>query len=231
MICRNCGNEVNDLNRLCPRCGASVVPENTEYYTQNYAQSYSQNGQPIKATGLLVWSIAELVCLSPIFGLIALILWFVKLKPAVESGNINEALNAKRNIKILLWVGIALGIIPLILIMLIARIWYVEAQSDPTLGINYEDVEKGFVKLDEIEGFEEYMYVTEPTSCRDRRGNLIENQNYYVTIINEEEPTYSKVVVAIASEDDNLNRIYRDEDDIDSADYDGTEAGIAYIEP
>lgn len=262
MICRNCGREVNDLNRLCPGCGASVVPENTEYYSQNYNQSYSQgysqNSQPIKITGLLVWSIIELVCLSPIFGLVALILWITKLKPAVESGNTNEALKAKRTIKILLWIGIALGIIPLILIFLIAipnfsgintrmqvradistaaqigkstRIWYVEALSDPSIDVNYEEVEKGFVKLDEIEGLEEYMFATEPTSYRNRRGNLVENQSYYVTIINEDEPTESKIVVAIASESDNLNRIYRNEDDIDTANYDGTEAGIAYIEP
>ena len=256
MICKNCGMQVNEFDSNCPNCGTSVDSEN---FSQDYG-SNTYNHPPIKTTGLLVWSIIELICLSPIFGLTALILYFVKLKPAVDSGNINEAIKSKRTIKILLWVGVALGIIPLLLIMMLiaipnfsgiqdrmevradkataaqigkaVRIWYTEAMFEPEVDYNTEEVEDGFVKLDDIENIEYYVdnYLT-PTSYSDRKGRRVESQDYYVTIINEEERSEAKVVVAIASETDNLNRILGNIDVNDVADYDGSKAGIAYIEP
>lgn len=257
MICKNCGMEVNDFSTNCPNCGAYVAGDSNMYGNNTYQNS---NQAPIKTTGLLVWSIIELVCLSPIFGLIALILYFVKLRPAVDSGNINEIMKEKRTIKILLWVGIGLGVIPILLIMMlvaipntagivqrqrvrtdiimaeqvcsVVRAWYVDAKLDPMFSYNTEEVENGFVKLDEIDGIDTYIFTEYiPTSYIDNTGTSSISQHYYATIINEDESGEEKVVVAIASEDDNLNRIYNDEDDISVANYDGIGVGIAYIEP
>lgn len=251
MICKNCGMEVNDFSTNCPNCGAYVAHNSDMYGNSTYQQS-SQTS--IKTTGLLVWSIIELICLSPIFGLIALILYFTKLKPAVDSGNINEAMQSKRTIKILLWVGIALSIIPiLMMIILVAipnfsgihgrmeiradkataaqvgkavRIWYTDDIVDAGIDYNCEEINDGFVKLDEMESLDQYLDVTlAPSSYRDRYGKITE-ADYYVAMTDDD-----KIVVAIASEEDNLNSIFRRIDSTDEADYYGMEAGIAYIEP
>ena len=59
----------------------------------------------------MVWSIIEFICCSRIFGIIALVLLYVQLKPAVEHGNFAEADKSKSLIKILLIVGIVLGLV------------------------------------------------------------------------------------------------------------------------
>ena len=58
MICRNCGSPMNDFDTACSNCGASVAGGNAQYGA-GYQQQYS-NGQPIKTTGLLIWSIIEM---------------------------------------------------------------------------------------------------------------------------------------------------------------------------
>ena len=133
MFCKNCGSEVNESLLFCPTCGAPVsntsngAVNSTSYSAVNQPNQNStvQSGEPIKTTGLLVWSIIEIFCVNFITGIIAIILYFVNLKPAVERGDREAALKAKKTMKIVLWIGIALLIGTLVLItilMLIAAV-------------------------------------------------------------------------------------------------------------
>lgn len=149
MICKNCGVEQQDFNQICTNCGAYLHMENANNFSKT----------EIKTTWELVFSIIELVCLNPLFGLISLILYFAKLRPEINNGNIEEAQNTKKTILTLLIVGAVIGVLlPLVLIMLVAipnfsgienrmevradkttaahigkavRIWYTEYSSDP----------------------------------------------------------------------------------------------------
>jgi len=123
MFCKNCGSEVNESLLFCTNCGAPVnnssndAVNSTSYSAVNepIQNNTVQNGEPIKTTGLLVWSIIEIFCVNFITGIIAIILYFVNLKPAVESGNREAALKSKKTIKIVLWIGIALFIVGIVL--------------------------------------------------------------------------------------------------------------------
>ena len=127
MFCKNCGSEVNESLLFCTNCGAPVnnssndAVNSTSYSAVNESTNYTvQNGEPIKTTGLLVWSIIEIVCfcfsiLTGIAGLVSIILYFVNLKPAVERGDREAALKSKKTIKIILWIGIVLLVIGMIL--------------------------------------------------------------------------------------------------------------------
>jgi len=115
MICRNCGGEIGDFDTTCQSCGTPV--SNTQQSSVGYEY---QNNQPIKTTGLLVWSIIEIFCVNTITGIIGAVLWATRLKPAADRGDIDAALKAKRNIKITLWIGIILSalIVPIICLLI-----------------------------------------------------------------------------------------------------------------
>ena len=250
MICRNCGTEVNEGYEACPFCGGSLV------------QNVINNGQnnEIKTTGLLVFSIIELVCLSPIFGLIALILYFAQLKPAISRGDIVGAKKSKKSIFTLLIVGIILNVVmSFVVIVLIlipnfsgiqsrsqistdrataaqvgkaVRIWYTEAQFGGMY--EYKSVEDGFVRIDKIDGLEDYVA---PDVSPLSYGMKNEEGAFYATIIGEDNG-FSKVVVAIGPEnlynsgtDSNVGEtFYQDIEDGASVTYTGVESGIAYVE-
>ena len=112
MYCKNCGMELKDYEKFCPNCG-NKIGESTEDFNNANPNNVSQNNTDLQRygfNGLLVWSIIELICCSQIFGTIALVLLCVQLKPAVEHGNFAEADKSKSLIKILLIVGIVLGV-------------------------------------------------------------------------------------------------------------------------
>lgn len=123
MFCKNCGSEVNESLLFCTNCGAPInnssndAVSSTSYSAVNEPNYNTtvQSGEPIKTTGLLVWSIIEILCVNFITGIIAIILYFVNLKPAVERGDREAALKSKKTIKIVLWIGIALAIVTIIL--------------------------------------------------------------------------------------------------------------------
>lgn len=120
MICKNCGGQMGDFDTFCPNCGASnaINTANTQYSQNSYAQTSTE---PIKTTGLLVWSIIEIVCcICPITGIIAIILWATLLKPAANRGDAVEAKKAKKPIKIVLWIGLILWAVVMIINILIA---------------------------------------------------------------------------------------------------------------
>jgi len=158
MFCKNCGSEVNESLLFCTNCGAPVnnssndTVNSTGYSVVNepIQNSTVQNGEPIRTTGLLVWSIIELVCcVSPLTGIIAIILYFVNLRPAVERGDREAALKSKKTIKIVLWIGIALAILGTILISvpLIIAVMLPIVNSASDVGINSKS------KLDAIDSY------------------------------------------------------------------------------
>lgn len=267
MICRNCGATMGDFDTFCPNCGASITTNNYEGNNTDYTASQTVE-QPIKTTALLVFSILELCCINPITGLIAVILWATKLKAAVDRGDITEALKTKRIIKIILWVGLALSLVfPLLLMMIImvpnfsgvqsrmevrtdvataaqigkaARVWYVEGITYPELDYNLDEVEKSFVRVDEINDFENFFdyNISIPSSYKIGRNK--EEAAYYVTIINEDDSDGGRFVVAIGPEDlysaprkdqTLVETFYENLDYIAEVNYDGSGSGIAYIEP
>ena len=105
MFCENCGAQVIDGVNNCPNCGASVISSNFSAYNSN------PSNPEVKTTGLLVWSIIEICCINTITGIIAIILYFVQLKPAIERGDMVGVAKAKRNMKIALWVGLGLFLV------------------------------------------------------------------------------------------------------------------------
>jgi len=135
MVCRNCGSEMSDFDTMCNNCGEPVA-------VPNYS-TVKQNSAPIKITSLLVWSIIEIFCINPITGIIGIILWAIKLKPAADRGDINEVLKTKKIIKIILWVGFGLGflVIALLLIpMLIAAVMLPMVNSASNVGNSTQDM-------------------------------------------------------------------------------------------
>ena len=267
MFCKNCGATMGDFDTICPNCGASSAG-NAQYSQANYGGSSSE---PIKTTGLLVWSIIEILCVNVITGIIGLVFWITKLKPAADRGDVVEAYKAKKSIKTVLWIGIAISVLLVVLylvfVMLIAvpnfsgiqenmqvradkstaaqigkatRIWYVEAMSEPNSNANVDEVKDGLVRLDEIEGIDDYIIYMTPISYRP--DNTMEDSAYYVTIINEDDIENEKIVVVIGPEnlygvsrkDKTYNKIFnKDLDGLNAndANYDGNGSGIAYIEP
>lgn len=114
MFCKSCGNPLNGMEKFCANCGSEVVNETITYQTNSYYQEQDPNKKPIKKTGLLVWSILEILsCISFLPGVIALVIWLVGLNPAISSGDEVKAKNAKLGIKCVLWIGVLiwLGII------------------------------------------------------------------------------------------------------------------------
>ena len=99
MFCEHCGEQIASGN-TCPNCGNTVI-------SNQYANSNSSN---LKSTRLLIFTIIELLCINPIFGLIALILYFTSLQPAIKSGNLELAQQKKKTIKTLLIIGLVIGI-------------------------------------------------------------------------------------------------------------------------
>ena len=59
----------------------------------------------------MILSVLELFCCSLLFGLLAVIFLFLKLKPAIVDRNFTEADKWKKTIKTILIVGFVLGIL------------------------------------------------------------------------------------------------------------------------
>jgi len=117
MFCSNCGNELKETEKICPICQTnndvvveSVVNDKYEEYkeTEKINEKYGFNK-------FLIFSILEFFCCAQIFGLAAIIFLFFKLKPAIADRNFEEADKWKRVIKIILIVGLTLGIFTVVL--------------------------------------------------------------------------------------------------------------------
>lgn len=137
MFCGSCGGQINEGDKVCSFCGTPVASSgdmNPPVYEQqsysaetsdnvsspiydqpnyNYNVVNGENCSDIKTTSLLVFSILEILCCGPatLFGIISLVFWLAKLNPAVKRGDREVALSTKKTIKILLWVGLGIGIL------------------------------------------------------------------------------------------------------------------------
>jgi hypothetical protein len=113
-------------------------------------------------------------------------------------------------------------------------IWSINAKNDPYLTFDYEKVDEGFVRIDEIESLEAYLNTSLIPAYKDDVANSKDGA-YYVTISGEEDD--EKVVVAIGprelnsyNNDANVYKtFYGDTENITTVDYTGYGSGIAYV--
>ncbi len=105
-FCRNCGAEMEDDKLYCTNCGAPMV---------NMAQPAPQK-QGLNV-GMLIFSIIVLICCSPIFGIISLIMTITAQNATPE--------DAKKKIKIALILNI-IGIVVGLIINVVATVMYME---------------------------------------------------------------------------------------------------------
>ena len=80
---------------------------NSQY---QYYQETEKLNKEFGVTSTLVLSVLELICCTRLFGIIALVLLFVKVKPAIEARNLEEARSSKKIVNILLIVGLVWSI-------------------------------------------------------------------------------------------------------------------------
>ena len=77
MYCRNCGQELNENDRVCPACGTPVSNIKEEQKTYSYnetAQGAPHNGpQTYEDSGSAGWGF--LGCCFPLVGLILFLVW------------------------------------------------------------------------------------------------------------------------------------------------------------
>lgn len=257
MKCRNCGAEIAEGSTSCLNCGASV-----------YSSEQLENDQPgNKQSGILqlIFSILETLSCS-IFGIIALVLYFVNLKPALDKNDLVKIKSSKKVINILLIIGVVLPLALVIIAMLMyfllpnasvtqqsmqvradkataaqigkaTRIWYIDATTDSSLGMDYNELSNGFIKYSELDNINNYISTCLSPISYDSKYSKTEGA-YYVTI--SDDSSSGKIAVAIGPEGLNNNpssnsallEIYTGLSlPTVSANYDGTKLGIAYIEP
>lgn len=109
MICSNCGYELKSNEKVCPICQTNCdIPNNNRY--EEYKETEKLN-QEYGFNRILILSVLELFCCSQLFGLLAVIFLFLKLKPAIVDRNFTEADKWKKTIKTILIVGFVLGIL------------------------------------------------------------------------------------------------------------------------
>lgn len=118
MNCPKCGLELKQGENQCPLCQTDVNAVQVERNSNNTAyEEYKEKEKLNEKYGInkiLILSILELVCCSQIFGVAALILLFLKLKPSIAEENIDEINKWKKVIMVILIVGLLTGIIALI---------------------------------------------------------------------------------------------------------------------
>ncbi|MBP3284986.1 MAG: hypothetical protein J6M02_05760 [Clostridia bacterium] len=93
MFCGHCGTALNGDETVCPNCQNPVNSNKAQVEAQIY-NSPEEIKTKIGATGLLVWSIVELICCNQIFGIIALVLYCTLLQNEIKAGNLQGAMNA-----------------------------------------------------------------------------------------------------------------------------------------
>lgn len=97
MRCQNCGNFINEFDSVCTYCSKTI---NSSKIAE-------------KGTLQLVFSVLETLTCST-FGIIALILYFIQLKPALESKDSQKIKSSKKLINVLLVVGLVFIILLMI---------------------------------------------------------------------------------------------------------------------
>lgn len=113
MKCPNCGVELKPDEKNCHVCyGTSedIIEEKNNDKYREYKENEQLN-QKYGVNKLLVLSIFEICCCNQIFGLVSVILLFLKLKSAIVQRNFDDAEKWSRNIRLILIIGIIFGIL------------------------------------------------------------------------------------------------------------------------
>ena len=113
MNCPKCGLELKEDEKVCPICqtnreGIAETNANNKY--EDYKETEKLNKE-YGFNKLLIFSILEIFCCNQIFGIIAIIFLFLKLKPAIADKNFEEMNKWKRAIKVVLIVGVIIGLL------------------------------------------------------------------------------------------------------------------------
>jgi len=113
MFCKNCGSLLDDGTEICPNCNTIDSDSNNNFETANKYEEFQENEERLKDFNFnkyLVYSILEFFCCFQVIGVISLVLLFVKVKPSIEQKRFEEAEKYKNIVKILLIVGLFVGI-------------------------------------------------------------------------------------------------------------------------
>ena len=113
MNCPKCGLELKEDEKNCPICQASFETIIDEKVNDRY-EEYKENERLNEKYGfnkLLIFSILEIFCCNQIFGIVSVILLFLKLKTSISQRNFEEADKWERNIRLILIIGLILGIL------------------------------------------------------------------------------------------------------------------------
>ncbi len=110
-FCKNCGNQVNDGTKFCPKCGQAVDGAPQQQVFQQQAHAYQQTQQqPVKPdTHMLLAILTTIFCCLPT-GIYAIIL-ASKVDKLYYSGQYDEAEEASNGAKKWSIIGLVIGII------------------------------------------------------------------------------------------------------------------------
>ncbi len=125
MKCTSCGSEIPDGVKFCPACGASqpeapaaapvAPPAQPQYSYQAPAAAPAPVVAKPKTTGMIVFSIVNMLCCGGLFGLIALIFSIL----AGSAATFEDGRQKLKVAKILNIIGVVLGVVMWIVIIAI----------------------------------------------------------------------------------------------------------------
>ena len=108
MNCPNCGLELKENEKNCPVCQTTGEVNRNDKF-EEYKENEKLN-QKYGFNKLLIFSILEICCCNQIFGIVGVLLLFLKLKPSIAERNFEEADKWERTIRLILIIGLILGI-------------------------------------------------------------------------------------------------------------------------
>lgn len=119
-FCAKCGHQLNSMNEVCPNCSYQNTEEtnyneNVNPVQNNYNYGGENPAQSVNSTGMLIWSIVNLLCLCFPLGVAGLVF-------AILAKSAQNVQDAERNVKIskiVNIIGTVVGIIVLVLYFLL----------------------------------------------------------------------------------------------------------------
>ncbi len=115
-FCSKCGHQLNSMNEVCPNCGFQNTAEPNYNQNANPVQNnynYGGQNQRVEAntTGILIWSIVNLVCFCLPLGVAGLI-FALQAKSAQTQADADKAIKTAKTLNLVGTIG---GIIVVIL--------------------------------------------------------------------------------------------------------------------
>lgn len=108
-FCKNCGTQVNDGTKFCPKCGQAVDGEAQQQVYQQPAQAYQQQRPPQPSSNMVLAILTTIFCCLPT-GIYAII-QSSKVDKLYLSGEYDEAVRAAGEAKKWSIIGIVLAVI------------------------------------------------------------------------------------------------------------------------